>query len=56
MNKEVWYQIFSEWVKSYESINYLSNKGVLHEDEYIIAKHRLLNDIIETISGEIEDD
>ena len=56
MNKEVWYKIFSEWVKSYESINYLSNKDVLNEDEYIIAKHRLLKDIIETMKGEIEDE
>lgn len=56
MDKKVWYQIFSDWVKSYDSINHLGNNGVLDDEETITAKDKLLKDMIETMIGEIEDE
>lgn len=56
MNKEVWYQIFRDWVKSYDAINHLEKKGILDDEETIIAKANLLKDMIETMLGEIEDE
>lgn len=56
MDKEVWYGIFSDWVKSYNSINHLENEAILDDEETIAARDKLLKDIIETMIGEIEDE
>lgn len=56
MGKEVWYGIFSDWIKSYNSINHLENEAILDDEETITARDKLLNDIIETITGEINDE
>lgn len=56
MNKEVWYQMMKNWIKSLDSIVHLEKQGILDDEEGIKAREKLLEDVIDTFIGETEDE
>ena len=55
MNKEQWYKIFRDYIKSYESIMHLTDRGILSEDDVPGILQNLIEDIICTFRSEVEE-
>lgn len=55
MNKEQWYKIFRDYIKSYESIAHLIDRGILSEDDAPDILQNLIEDIICTFKSEVEE-
>lgn len=55
MDEKVWHKIMKEYIKSYESIRHLMDKGVLCEDDAPILFEKLLEDIIVTFESEVKE-
>ena len=54
MNEELWHKIMNEYIKSYESILHLCDKGIVSEDDRPELCEKLLADIITTFESEVE--
>ena len=54
MNEKVWHKIMKEYIKSYESIRHLVDKGIVAEDDVPELIDKLLKDIIVTFESEVE--
>lgn len=55
MDEKVWHTIMKEYIKSYEAIKHLTDKGVLCEDDAPALFKKLLEDIIVTFESEVEE-
>lgn len=55
MNEELWHKIMKEYIKSYESIHHLMDKGILDEDDAPMLFEKLLEDIIITFESEVKE-
>ena len=55
MNEEIWHKIMKEYIKSYEAILHLIDKGVLSEDDAPTLFEKLLEDIICTFESEVKE-
>lgn len=55
MNEELWHKIMNEYIKSYESILHLCDKGIVSEDDHPELCEKLLADIITTFESEVEE-
>ena len=55
MNTDVWHKIMKEYIKSYESIKHLMDKGILGEDDAPMLFKKLLEDIIITFESEVKE-
>lgn len=55
MDKDMWYSIMNDYLKSYEAIHQLLDKGILNEDDAPMLFEKLLEDIIVTFKSEVEE-
>ena len=55
MDEKVWHKIMKEYIKSYESIAHLIDRGILSEDDAPDILQKLIEDIICTFKSEVEE-
>lgn len=54
MNKEMWHNIFKNYIELYEAIKTLQKSGIIKEEVISTYEHELLINIIETMKLEVE--
>ena len=52
---DVWKRIFKDWISCYNSIEQLSSIGIIYEEEESELKIKLLDELIEVMSSEVEE-
>lgn len=52
---DVWKRIFERNIKCYEAIQLLYESSILDDEERSVHEHNLLNQIIATFRGEVEE-
>lgn len=55
MKEEVWHKIMKEYIKSYEAIAHLIDKGIMAEDDAPEFFEKLFIDIIVTFESEVNE-
>ena len=55
MNEKAWHKIMKEYIKSYEAIARLIDKGIMTEDDAPVFFEKLLGDIIVTFESEVKE-
>ena len=55
MNTDVWNTTIKDYLKSYESIHHLMDRGILDEDDTPMLFMKLLEDIITTFESEVKE-
>ena len=53
--EKIWRKIMKDYIKSYEAIKHLNNRGIISDDEVVHVLMNLIEDIICTFKSEVEE-